>query len=411
MEILLPRLEEWQQEVYDDVIGNYKNGQTFVIKSGRQRGKSFLLNIILLDYSLRWSGVSMVVEPTINQSRRLFKQMSRAIEGMKFVKHINNSLLSIEFENGSEIHYKSAEQKEGLRGFTVSNLLCIDEAQFIPDSIIEILIPTTTVNKANIVMASTPMFAQGFYYEQYMLGLDEAQSKIRSYDWSLGNFNMEKYLPLDTREYYKKIYTPQKYQCEIEGEFIKDRSYIFGDYGDCIIKSKFIEDKEPVFVGIDWGTGNGGDSTVLTAINGIGQVVEIWDTNSMEPNAQVVHIANWINAHPSIEVVIVERNSIGSVFMSDLNSQIENKSILSGFNTSNDSKREIIENLIRSIGLREIGIPENAELMKQMSHYAIQRLSKGYTYNAPAGFHDDYIISLALAWKAFKDGGFLPWSV
>ena len=49
MEILLPRLEEWQQEVYDDVIGNYKNGQTFVIKSGRQRGKSFLLNIIFIE--------------------------------------------------------------------------------------------------------------------------------------------------------------------------------------------------------------------------------------------------------------------------------------------------------------------------------------------------------------------------
>ena len=122
-------------------------------------------------------------------------------------------------------------------------------------------------------------------------------------------------------------------------------------------------------------------------------------------------IAMLINQENNLKSVLVELNSIGQVYYDSLLNLVDvNKRVLvEGFQTSNDSKREIIENIIQAFNKDEIGIIDDENLKRQLEHYQIEKTKTGYTYNAPRGFHDDYVMSLAICYNAANNtnlGGF-----
>ena len=92
---------------------------------------------------------------------------------------------------------------------------------------------------------------------------------------------------------------------------------------------------------------------------------------------------------------MVETNSIGQVYYDLLRRQVTTP--IEGFTTTNESKRQIIEQLVTAFNNKTITIIDDPELLKQLSHYAMEKTSKGYTYNGISGYHDDFCISLALA--------------
>ena len=110
MQIRFPKLQPWQQDVYKDVHISYRNGHIYVVKSKRQIGKSCLAAILLIEFALLQKCISVVIEPTQAQSRRLFKQISDMMAETGMIKSANSQLLTMEFTNGSEILFKSAEQ-------------------------------------------------------------------------------------------------------------------------------------------------------------------------------------------------------------------------------------------------------------------------------------------------------------
>jgi hypothetical protein len=71
------------------------------------------------------------------------------------------------------------------------------------------------------------------------------------------------------------------------------------------------------------------------------------------------------------------------------------------FNTSTASKPELIENLILALENTDLLIQPDPVLVGELETFTYHRTVGGYTqYGAPAGRHDDTVISLALAWKA-----------
>ena len=96
--------------------------------------------------------------------------------------------------------FKSAEQKNGLRGFTI-DLLVIDEAAYIPDSVFDTLQPTTDVKRANIVLFSTPAFKQGFYYRYFTQGMLQANN-CYSIDWA--TYDTSQFLSNEKLEVYRR---------------------------------------------------------------------------------------------------------------------------------------------------------------------------------------------------------------
>lgn len=388
--LVLPPLEEWQKDVYDSIT---EDG-IFVIKSKRQIGKSCLAAVLLIEMAFKKCCISVVVEPTQAQSRRLFKQIVNMMERSGLIRSANSQLLTIEFTNGSEILFKSAEQKDALRGFTVSGWLIIDEAAFIDDEIFEILFPTTDANNAPILIISTPLFCSGQFYELYTRGMN-GDKRVRSFNWS--EYDTSKYLPKEKLEYYRNTMSPLKFRSEYLGEFISEGSYLFGDITKNIGKK---EGGLPRYAGIDWGSGNGGDYTVLTMIDGNGVVTGIWSMKDVPPVEQIERLSNIINSFPSLSVVTVEMNSIGRIYYDSLVRKVGVN--VWQFTTTNESKRNIIEELISAFQTDAIVIPYDEELQRELQHYTIEKTSKGYTYNGADGVNDDYVISLALAYWSYR---------
>ena len=95
--------------------------------------------------------------------------------------------------------------------------------------------------------------------------------------------------------------------------------------------------------------------------------------------------------------VQVEKNAIGKTFYDMLKRKVP-AGMLKLFITTNDSKREIIEELIKAFQKGTITIPDDPTLKKQLQHYAQEKTKTGYTYNGADGVEDDYVMSLAFAY-------------
>ena len=86
------QLEEWQAPVYNAVVGQLGSGKRFIVKSGRQRGKTFLLKMLVVDYCLRYPGSeSVIIEPISSQCRRVFSEIVDSLETTPLIKSSNAS--------------------------------------------------------------------------------------------------------------------------------------------------------------------------------------------------------------------------------------------------------------------------------------------------------------------------------
>lgn len=395
-DIQFPPLYEWQQDVFDEIKASEGTSKTLCIKAKRQVGKSILCIVALEYFAFKNAGsIGYLLEPTLAQSRRVFKQMVKSLGGedSPVIKSSNSTLLELELFNGSQIIFKSAEQKEALRGATVKNsILIIDEGAYIDDDIYFILDPVVDATKSPTLIVSTPLFLSGEFYERYKRG-KEGSKFVKSFDWS--TYDTSALLDKEKLEYYRENMTPLKFRSEILGEFIEEGSYIFGDIGKCV-DNKAAANAEPVYGGIDWGAGDGGNSTVLTLISRDRVVRECLRWKDFDSVDLVDVIAEEITKR-GLTRVEVEKNSIGKVFYDMLKKKLP-AGMLKLFVTTNDSKREIIEELIKAFQKGTITIPDDPTLRKQLQHYAQEKTKTGYTYNGADGVEDDYVMSLAFAY-------------
>ena len=163
---------EHQRAVHRALSNSYRSGKIYVIKARRQVGKSIMVEQELLRFAITYSGTtSACVCPTLSQARKMFQDIIYCIIDSGVVRKKNETLLEIDLINGSKIFFKSAEQKDSLRGYTISGLLCVDECSFIDDEVFYgLLLAWTNVHRAPILLTSTPKFKQGFYWNYWNIG-------------------------------------------------------------------------------------------------------------------------------------------------------------------------------------------------------------------------------------------------
>lgn len=398
MKVKLPKLELWQRDLFN-IYKEYPKDKWVVVKSGRQRGKSICIEVLLIYVSLlQGNSFSLFVSPVILQARKVYQDIVKMAS--QVIKRDNASTLEIEFINGSVIKFGSAQQADSLRGFTVkgTGLLVIDEALAISDTVFyQILVPTTNVFHSDIFIISTPRQKQGFFYELFIKG-QQGSDKIISVDWN--NYDTSKYLPKEMLEMYREQMPRLAFQSEILAEFIDGDSTVFENVNNCI-KDTEIDYNKPVYIGIDWGTGSGGDSTAIAigqlGINGL-EVKRIDAFNDKNVQDTIEYIVQLTNKFKSDVSVIVEQNSIGKVYYQVLVNSITNPRVLCGlFNTTNKSKDRIIKRLCVCFEQEKISIPNDLKLKNELGTYECKPSPTGLpTYNAKSGFHDDRVMALAI---------------
>lgn len=399
MILKFPKLTAWQEDVFEHVKNSYGTGKIFTVRAKRQLGKSILAAICLIYFAVTYRGsINHIIEPSNQNNRNIYRQIKKWLEPTGIVEKFNDSLNEIHFKNGSEIRFLSAESRNNLRGQTTTGLLVFDEMAFLNDETIQLVMPYVDAHNAPMLCISTPMFCDGQYYRFYM---NPDNKTSFSFDWTDQKYDISEFISKEKLEYYRKTMTEMKFKTEMLGQFIESGGWVFKNILPCVGTP---DNKDAVSAGIDFGTGSNGDWTVIVLFNDLAQMVDIQMVNDMEPMLQVGWLSAVINSYPLLKHIYAEKNSIGNVYISALKQKLNKKSILHEFDTTNKSKKEIVEELVKAFSNEEITILDNDELIKQLQHFIVKKLANNnYTYeNDSPAIHDDAVIATCLAWKALK---------
>lgn len=397
----------YQRDVIDLITKDSQHKhRTVAVKSRRQVGKSRLIENLLLYAGINWTrSVNICVSPTLGQARKLFKEIMDAIGNSDIVKASNATLLEIKLKNRSEILFKSAEQGESLRGFTVTGLLCIDEASYISDDVYYTILPWCDVSGAPTLIVSTPRVKSGFFYSCIQRGLMR-DGEFYTVDWCDPKYqdDLNKLLPPERLEEYKRLLPAQQFKSEYLGEFLDDEGVVFTNFKNCTEKNE-IKPSDLLYWGIDWGNG-GGDDTVLTAVNQEGKQVYLAWWNNLTPNNQVRTICEMIPRYTEQTVSITpELNSIGTPYTDMVKERLGRRlgDKIEGFMTTNKSKNDLVSQLQVAFEQEQIKILPYEKQLIELGAYAMDfnPKTKTVTYNAPQGLHDDICIGLMLAWDGY----------
>lgn len=386
------------QRTVIQLVERFPTGARIIVKSSRQKGKSILLNQLLIRQAVNFPKTnSVLVEPTNSGCRRMLQDAIDCLNGIPIVKSANQQFNEIQFTNGSSLLYRSAESEDGLRGISLkkNSLLAIDEGAFIKDSVYGIVLPFANTNNNTVLIVSTPKFKKGSFYDFYI------KAKEGKPNFHLVDFNDYDTSMLITPEQLEMARETMSYQLflnEYMGEFLEERGEVFGDFGSVFNAVPGINDGK-VRVGIDWATGTNGDYTCVSAFNNNREQVFIDYFNNLSAPETIQRVIQDLKKLNPISVT-VEANSIGTVNYDNLIEALKNEKLsirIKKFTTTNESKRRIIDKLITLIQTGAVSFIDTTEQKLEYAMYESQSTPKGgLTYNAKNGAHDDSIMASAI---------------
>ena len=400
MTLIMPQLTDYQQRAFD-FFGDGR-GKILIIKAPRQVGKTFFnISELIYSASILKKSVSIIVEPSVFLARKVYNDITKALNGSGVIASANSTTCEINFINGSQIICRSIESMS--RGLTVSGILIIDETCFIDDESIYTLLPLINANNAGLILTSSPFTAEGYFYNMYLKGLEGNDPNIKSFDWAKEE-GIKQFLTEEKKALYKSVMSKNKYTTEILGEFLENDGLLFTNISACI--GDAVPTEKTAYIGIDFATGSDGDYTVLTAINGKGQVFKQVAVNDLTPTKQVdwlVGIIENIKKGYTIRTILAEKNSIGAVYIDYMRkSLLKSNLTVQEFITTNDSKRRIIEQLQTAFEQAAITIPNDPVLINELKRFqaTVNPTTKVVRYEGK-NCHDDRTMSLAFAYEAY----------
>lgn len=149
------------------------------------------------------------------------------------------------------------------------------------------------------------------------------------------------------------------------------------------------------------------DWTVATVIDGqSGEVATADRFNQIEWGLQIERVFA-LYLRFGCRKVIVDATGVGDPVAEELRKKGMN---VEPFVFTSRSKKELLEALIVSCEQRQIRLPASLKVFREELEAAEYLLSDGgeVSYGVPSGFSDDCMMSLALAVKAYREGGFGP---
>lgn len=318
--------------------------------------------------------------------------------------------------NGSTITFRSADAPDSIvsKGY---NFIVIDEAALIEERVFTLQI-LGTARKAGIkiFMITTPRGKKHWTYRFFLKGQDANQKKYLSFQQP---YTKNPHFNKTLSELIKDI-PDWLFQQEYMAKFIEDGDSVFRGIehillGDEIqypsqqqewapeIGSTTVPQPDGTFVTreshqrsfvVSMDIAKSIDYTVLTGLDlETGEVVYYRRLNKTDYR-EVLTIASAACRRLNGADLIFDATGVGAGIADMLN---DYDVTAHPFIFTNDSKTEIVNKLILSVEYQQIKIPNITTIKNELSvfTYTLTRTGK-ISYNAPAGFHDDIVMSLAM---------------
>ena len=390
----------WQKKVFHAYkFTDYKN---IIIATGRQQGKSLLLSQLILDAILNESNRNVgVISLTFRQVKLIYQKISKFLSKIpNIVITDNKSELYIELINGSKVTFLSAMNGNSIRGNTFTELFCNEAAFYPPELISTVIEPTALIMGRKCAYFSTPRGTQNEFFTMWSNGNNPQIKNTISFrfDYTHG------LIPVEELEQIRKAIPEHIFKQEYGAEF-NDSGGIFTNVLNVSILNEFPLPKisnERYYAGIDIGVFQ--DYTVCSIMDSKGRLCAVLRVRLGSVLKTQEAIFEFLQLWGP-EQTYIEVNNQGQSIFEWL--RLKYKKKLQPFHTTNESKEEIINLLSTSIENGEILLPNTKiepQLYTELSNFSftISPKSKKIIYGGRSGFHDDMVISLALANKSYQ---------
>jgi hypothetical protein len=295
--------------------------------------------------------------------------------------------------NGGEVSVRSADNPDSLRGEGL-DFLVMDECAFIKEGAWnEALRPALSDRRGGALFISTPKGHNWFWRIFQQAGDNDT--------WQAWQFPTVTNPYIDPEEIAAaRGNLPERiFSQEYMAAFIADAGGVFRHVmvAATAEPQEAAQDGHAYVMGVDWGKHQ--DFTVITVLDITDGIREVYKDrfNRIDYAVQVGRLKA-ICERFGPHVVAVERNSIGEPLVE----QLQRDGLpIQPFITTNATKTQIIDALALGFERREIEILNDPVTIGELQAYEMERLSSGtFRYSAPAGMHDDTVMSLALAYHA-----------
>ena len=305
------------------------------------------------------------------------------------IKRKNATDRRIDVVNGATLECWSLDKADAGRGRRYKRVI-LDEAAYAPylEKAWEGSIRPTLTDWRGDAWFLSSTNGRNYFYRLYQRGISGDSGWV---SWQMPT-STNPYIDSEEIIEARRDLPESKYAQEYEAAFTEDAGMVFRGVRECIGLS------EPVgrlVAGLDWAQSK--DYTALAIVDDAGQVHAIDRFNQIGWQVQRDRVMAAVHRWGVAEIV-AEYNSIGGPNIEELQAA---GLPVTAFNTSNESKTRVIQQLVGAFERREIRIPNDPVLIGELEAYEAKRLPSGkWQYSAPSGMHDDTVIALALAWEA-----------
>ncbi len=379
--------QEWQLEFH-------KSPARFrTMACGRRCGKTVAGAIEGITFAINHpKSMVWVVAPIYSQVMIFWRKLLEFLP-KSLIKETNQSDRRIVLINDSDIWFKSAENFEGLRGEGL-DLVIVDEASKVKRDAWEYALrPALSDKKGKGVFISTPA-GMNWFYETYANGIMGSNKKDEYASWKLPT-SENKYIDKSEIEAAKRMLPELVFKQEYLAEFLENIGSVFRKISDNI-KGAFEEPlpNRTYIMGVDLAKHE--DFTVLTVLDTESNHLVYFDRfNEIAWDFQKSRIIEWAKRYNNCKVII-DSTGVGDPIVADLEKEGLN---IQGFKFTYESKANLIQNLSIKIEQGNINYPDIPILIEELRifGYEITEQTRRILYSAPLGYHDDCVISLALA--------------
>lgn len=147
----------------------------------RQAGKSTVTALLAVWTALFKPGLILLVSPSQRQSGELFRKIKDYLRATGETA-AEESALRLELANGARI-VSLPGTGDTIRGYSKPQLVIVDEAAFVEDSLLAAVRPMLAVSRGRLVLLSTPFGQRGSFYEAWEHGgTDWQRFKITAHE-------------------------------------------------------------------------------------------------------------------------------------------------------------------------------------------------------------------------------------
>ncbi len=370
-----------------------------VLSAGRRWGKTRLGVNECLDAAAQ-GGRAWWVSPSYKTSEvgwRPLRQIARKLPGAE-IRLVDRM---VTLPGGGFVAVRSADNPDSLRGEGLDYVV-MDECAFMQkEAWTEAIRPSLSDRQGKALFISTPK-GHNWFWEVYQRGVN-GEEGWRSWTFPTANnpFIAESEIEASKRDLPEIIFRQ-----EYLADFINSDGVVFRRVQEAaILEPREYEQGKQYVAGVDVAASV--DFTVVSVLDAESKEMVHMDRFNRVDYPVLIDRLESVYRRYHLTSMVVESNSIGRPVIDELVSRGLN---IVPFTTTSATKQAIIQNLQAAFENGQILVLGEPVLIGELLSFESKRnASGGFSYSAPAGSHDDTVMSLAIAWDGATSGGAILW--